>query len=182
MLPAEIKIIFKEQFSFPERMLFGSVATLKAGEPNIRFMRIYDINHEGCLILLTHTDSHKWKEFKKAPSVSVALLSENKQAQIIVRGAVKLDNPHTTPNAARKYWPLVRLDVKKIYDPSHLVEQPYSEQKLQVPDQAPITFGIATLVPTFWEVLELTLDYTSSVRTQFRYEDGVWQKKRVNVG
>jgi hypothetical protein len=59
--------LFKEHFSFPDKPLFASVATLQNQHPHIRTMRIYEFNQEGCPILLTHTGSNKQKDFLNHP-------------------------------------------------------------------------------------------------------------------
>lgn len=75
-LPIELVELFKDHFAYPEKPLFGSVATIQNNSPRIRTMRIYEFNQDGCPILLTHTRSNKWKEFIKHPHVSINIVSE----------------------------------------------------------------------------------------------------------
>jgi pyridoxine/pyridoxamine 5'-phosphate oxidase len=182
-LPAEIGLAFKQQFSFPQGYLFGSVATLSECHPRVRMMRIYDFNHDGCPVLLTHTRSNKWKDFVNHAHVSINIVSENKLMQIIVFGALQLDTSLSAPAKARHYWNMVRPDVKKIYDSGHAIEEVYCGMKdLTIPQEAPDTFGMVCITPSFWEILHLDSDYTKSCRYQYHFTNGTWQKQRFNVG
>lgn len=182
-LPTELVELFKEHFSFPDKPLFGSVATIQNQHPCIRTMRIYELNHEGCPILLTHTGSNKWKEFVNHPQVSINIVSENKLLQIIVSGHLLLDTSESACEAAKRYWSMVRSDVKKIYDPAHKIEEIHFEASdLTIPQEVPDTFGIACVVPNFWETLHLENEYIKSHRYQFHLKEGSWQKQRIHVG
>lgn len=182
-LPTELAELFKEHFSFPDKPLFGSVATLQNQYPRIRTMRIYEFNQEGCPILLTHTGSNKWKDFLNQPQVSINIVSESKLQQIIVSGHLLLDTPKSAYDKAQRYWNMVRSDVKKIYDPAHRIEETYIESnELTVPQEAPNTFGIVSVIPNFWETLQLENEYVKSHRYQFHFKEDFWQKQRIHVG
>lgn len=181
-LPPELDVVLKEQFSFPEKHLYGSVATIGNNHPRIRTMRIYAINH-GCLILITHVESNKWKELVHHPYLSINMVSENKLTQLIAFGSVILDTPKSASNMAKQYWNMLREDVKKIYDPRHAMGKSFCEvNNLAIPQDVPDTFGIASLNPSFWEILHLDSEYTKSRRYQFQVKNGAWQKQRINVG
>jgi hypothetical protein len=78
---------------------------------------------------------------------------------------------------------MVRPDVKKIYDPKHMIGDVFSKiDTLQIPKSVPDIFGIACVVPAFWELLYLDSEYTNSHRYQFHLKNGQWQKLRINVG
>lgn len=182
-LPRELVELFKDHFSFPDKPLFGSVATIQNLHPRIRMMRIYEFNPEGCPILLTHTGSNKWKEFINHPQISINIVSESKLLQIIVSGHLLLDTSESACEKAKRYWNMVRQDVKKIYDPTHKTEEVYVEPKdLTIPQAAPNTFGMVCVVPNFWETLHLESEYAKSYRYQFHLKDGFWQKQRIHVG
>lgn len=182
-LPLELVELFKDHFGYPEKPLFGSVATIHNHYPRIRTMRIYEFNQDGCLILLTHTGSNKWKEFMNHPQVSINIVSESKLLQIIVSGYLVLDTSESAYEAAKRYWNMVRADVKKIYDPTYKIEKVYSEtDDLTISQEAPHTFGIAYVVPDFWEALHLENDYPKSHRYQFHLKEDSWQKQRIHVG
>ena len=182
-LPTEVDLALKEKFFFPERHLFGAVATIQKSYPCVRTMRIYDINKEGCPVLLTHVASNKWKEFADHPYVSINMVSENKLVQMIVRGMLQLDTPNSAFDKAKRYWNMVRPDVKKIYDPAHTVGDLFCKANvLNIPQEIPDTFGIACVIPEFWELLLLDSEYTNSLRYQFHLANSKWQKQRVHVG
>lgn len=182
-LPIELAELFKDHFAYPEKPLFGSVATIQNHSPRIRTMRIYEFNQAGCPILLTHTESNKWKEFINHPQTSINIVSETKLLQIIVSGHIVLDTSESAYEIAKRYWNMVRSDVKKIYDPKHKIEKTYYESDdLTIPQEPPNTFGIACVIPSFWEALHLESEYTKSHRYQFHLKEGSWQKQRIHVG
>ncbi len=183
-LPKELAELLKDRFSFPDKPLFGAVATIQGGQPRVRTMRIYEFNQEGCPILLTHTGSGKWQEFLSQQQVSINIVSDNKLLQIIVSGRLLLETAESAPEKAKQYWNMVRADVRKIYDPNHKVGEAYHNEKvdLTIPNEAPNSFGIAYVVPTFWELLQLESEYTHSRRYQFHLKEGSWQKQRIHVG
>jgi hypothetical protein len=146
-------------------------------------MRIYEFNQEGCPILLTHTKSNKWTEFLNHPEISINMVSESRLVQIIVSGHLVVDTLESNDQAANQYWNRVRSDVKKIYDPRHRIEEVYFESdELIASEKTPDTFGVARLVPSFWETLHLDSEYTKSHRYQFFLKEGCWQKQRIHVG
>lgn len=182
-LPIELAELFKEHFDYPEKLLFGSVATIQNNYPRIRTMRIYEFNQDGCPILLTHTKSNKWKDFINHRQVSINIVSEGKLLQIIVSGHLVLDTSESAYETAKRYWNMVRSDVKKIYDPNHKIEEVYCESgNLIISEEPPNTFGIACVLPSFWEVLHLESEYTKSRRHQFHLKEGSWKKQRIHVG
>lgn len=94
-----------------------------------------------------------------------------------------LDTSESASETANRYWNMVRSDVKKIYDPKHKIEEAYFESDdLVIPQETPNTFGIACVVPSFWEALHLDSEYTKSRRYQFNLKEGSWQKQRIHVG
>lgn len=180
-LPIELSLALKEHFFFPEKPLFGAVATVQQHTPRIRTMRIYEIDGEGCPILLTHVASNKWKEFQESPQACINVVSENKLVQLIVQGHLQLKSAQN--DKALHYWNLVRPDVKKIYDPKHTVGAPFSQAEvLTIPESVPESFGMARLLPEFWELLLLASDYPNSERYQFKWRENRWQKQRIHVG
>jgi hypothetical protein len=182
-LPIELAELFKDHFAYPEKLLFGSVATIHNNCPRIRTMRIYEFNQDGCPILLTHTRSNKWKDFINHPQASINIVSESKLLQIIASGHLVLDTSESAYETAKRYWNMVRSDVKKIYDPRHKIEEAYCEtDDLIIPEKLLNTFGIACVVPSFWETLHLESEYTKSHRYQFHLKEGSWQKQRIHVG
>ena len=182
-LPTEIVELFKDNFSFPDKPLFGSVATIQNQYPCVRTMRIYEFNQEGCPILLTHTGSNKWKAFLNHPQVSISIVSESKLLQIIVSGHLILDTLESACDKAQRYWSFVRSDVKKIYDPAHNIGEAYFEpNELAISQDAPNTFGIVCVIPNFWETLQLENDYVKSHRYQFHLKEDYWQKQCIHVG
>lgn len=181
-LPFEIEEALDENFSFPKQPLFGSVATMNDQHPRVRTMRIYAFNREGSLILLTDVRSNKWKEFATNPRVAISFLNDNKLFQVIVHGSVHLFTAESFEQA-NEYWNMMRTDVKKSYDLAHIPEVLYHESHhLSATNEAPTTFGIVQVVPSFWEVLDLDREYTDCFRYQFHLNGNVWQKLRVNVG
>ena len=182
-LPEEVHSVLKEHFFFPEKNLFGSVATVQNTFPRIRTMRIYDIDKKGCPVLLTHVASNKWQEFIHNPCVAISMVSETKLVQILVQGKLQLDTPLSSQDKAKSYWVLVRPDVKKIYDPAHAVGVFFDTlNDLSIPNDPPETFGIACVIPEFWEILHLDPEYTHSSRCQLLLKQGAWKKQRIHVG
>lgn len=182
-VPRELVELFRDHFSFPTKPLFGSVATIHNQQPRVRTMRIYEFSGDGCPVLLTHTGSNKWSEFVKHPLVSISFVSDSKLLQIIVSGRLVLETADSARADAARYWNMVRADVKKIYDPAHKIEQTYVEpMDLSVPKSPPSTFGIACVIPHFWEALQLQDEYVNSHRYQFILKDNDWQKQRIHVG
>ncbi len=183
ILPAEVGLALREEFSFPVKHLFGAVATVRDNHPSVRTMRIYEVTPQGWPVLVTHTGSNKWKEFVQHPHASINLVSENKLVQLIVFGALRLDTIGSGFDRVNPYWKMVRPDVKKIYDPAYTLRDVYSEvEGLTIPRDAPDTFGVVHVIPSFWEVLHLGSEYTRSHRYQFHLSNGKWQKQRVPVG
>jgi len=182
-LPSELHTALQEHFSFPSKHIFGSVATYDHASPHIRMMRIYDIDKEGAIVLLTHVNSGKWREFTHHPYVAINLVSENKLVQMITRGPLQLLTPQHNAKQLQPYWDMIRPDVKRIYHPDYQVSAPFTPtHHLSIPQELPITLGIARLVPDFWELLVLDSDYVNSQRYQFRKKEGQWQKQRITVG
>ncbi|MBS4168991.1 hypothetical protein [Parachlamydia sp. AcF125] len=182
-LPIELVELFKDLFAYPEKPLFGSVATIQNHCPRIRTMRIYEFNQDGCPILLTHTGSNKWKEFVNQPQIFINIVNESKLLQIIVSVQLVLDTSESAYETAKRYWNMVRSDVKKIYDLKHKIEEAYCEfDDLIIPEETPNTFRIACAVPSFWEALHLESEYTKSHRYQFYLKEGSWLKQRIHVG
>lgn len=180
---SEIAQVFQKHFLFPHKPLFGAVATVCGDQPRVRTMRVYDFDQDGSLILTTHTDSNKWKDFTSTPKVSVVFVTENHQVQVIVNGNLRLETATSADTAIKEYWDQVRTDVKKIYDPHYVVGGVYQKgAQLCVPPTPPSTFGVASVIPTFWEILHLDSEYTHSQRYQFSLCQGNWQKQRVQVG
>jgi pyridoxine/pyridoxamine 5'-phosphate oxidase len=180
-LPLEVEKSLNSLYK--DGFLFGVVASSQGTAPNIRMMRIYAVNEEGCPILLTHMHSQKWKEFSKHPHVAVCMVSEDRLLQVLVRGSVELSTIQSAPDQAKHYWSLVRADVKKIYDPAHLVGEPYAPfPALKSPIEVPESFGILCIRPTFWEILSVNTEYTESHRIRFELKEGMWQKHRIFVG
>jgi len=182
-LPHELAKLFTKHFSFPENPLFGSVATIKNDFPRIRTMRIYEFDKKGCPILLTHTGSNKWKEFSQHRQVSVNIVSESKLLQVTVSGHLTLATTETDFEAAKHYWSMIRPDVKKIYDSRHKVGEAYSElSDLAISQEPPKTFGMAYIIPSFWETLHLEDEYAKSCRYQYRLNENTWERQRIQVG
>jgi hypothetical protein len=76
------------------------------------------------------------------------------------------------------------VSVRKVnYDIKHKIEEAYCESDdLTIPQEIPNTFGIACVIPTFWEVLHLENEYTKSHRYQFHFNKDSWQKQRIHIG
>lgn len=181
--PEAVLNVFKEQFEFPAKTLFGVVSTRNQEGTNVRMMRIYDINQNGHVILTTHTDSLKWSEFAATFRVAICFVSEDKRTQVILRGTIKLDTPQSLPEMSAMYWGRIRPDVKMIYDPVYNVDRPYQiTPPLTVSEKVPKTSGIVTIMPDFWETLELTIPYTESRRFQFKLASTGWSQEQMNVG
>lgn len=179
-LPHEIDNILKTVFNFPNSFLFGTVASVEGSAPKLRTMRIYALDAAGCPILLTHTQSAKWKEFQNNTHICICFLNENKTFQILLRGKVILE---TSSEHRQEYWNLVRSDVKKIYDSRYVLNAPYQPLgPLTILKEPPETFGIAKVMPSFWEVIEFKADYVESPRYQFSINQGDWEKQRIHVG
>lgn len=182
-IPVEIDKIIANHFGFPAKPLFGAVATLDNGKPNVRTMRIYSFN-EGCPILITHRDSKKWKEFTICPEVSICMVSENQTTQIIVQGMLQHLSTDQDMGKLTTYWNLVRPDVRKIYSPIYKVGVEYNPCINPVaPVQPPTALGVASVIPYFWELLQLEpTDYIFSQRYQFHKTENGWKKQRIAIG
>lgn len=111
-LPRELVELFKDHFSFLDKPLFGSVATIQNLHPHSHDA-YYEFNPEGCPILLTYIRSNKWKEFINHPQTSINIVSESNLLQIIVSGHLLLDTSESACGKAKRYWNMVRPDVKK---------------------------------------------------------------------
>jgi|GEM_PF-2849901 len=178
-----VNSILSKDFNFPNQPIFGAVSSVLMYNglaiPHVRLMRIYDIDENGSPVLITHTGSHKWQEFASHPYISVVIVSDNKLRQLVVNGRLELSKREK----AQEYWFSVRADVRKIYDPSYQIEGVYEAcAHLKAPMDVPDTFGVVTLIPEFWEVLELSDDYLESNRVHFQWQAGKWDEQRVAVG
>lgn len=181
--PHHIVRLLEEKYNFPSYPLFGVVATRTNEGVNCRTMRIYDLDEQGRLILLTHTGTKKWKEMRACPVLSICLVSNDKLTQVIVSGNVTLETKKEAPQKAERYWGQIREDVKMNYDPVRAPDLPFGEYPhLKAPDEVPETSGIVTVHPDFWESLELVLPYTASSRFHYRPAPQGWTKEKMNLG
>ncbi|MCC5832080.1 MAG: pyridoxamine 5'-phosphate oxidase family protein [Chlamydiales bacterium] len=173
LCPDNISLLFKEKFNFPANLLFGVVAT-QGMRVNCRTMRIYDLDEQGRIILLTYTGTKKWEEMLKHPTVSICMVSDDKLTQLIASGNVVLETKRKAPEKAEYYWEQIREDVRINYDPA--------DPPLKAPEKVPETSGIVTLHPDFWESLELAVPYTASRRVQYRLTPEGWTKEEARLG
>jgi len=157
----KIYTILKERFSFPDKLLFANVATQSEIGPNIRTMRIYGMNEDGSLILITKTMANKWKELQENSLIALSIVSEDRSLQLICRGHVLLENGPSPQ--AEVYWELIRPDLRETYE--------------RMENSAiPPTFGLVTVRPYFWEILELKIPHKESIKMQWHLQSGRWVK------
>lgn len=116
--------------------------------------------------------------------VSINFVYESKLLQIIVSGRLLLlDTSESAYENAKRYWSLVRSDVKKKYDPAHKIGNvSFETNDSSIPIEPPNTFGMVCVIQNFWEALQLEDEYAKSQRYQFHLNGGSWRKRRIHVG
>lgn len=175
-LPIEIRTCLRDQFSFPVHPLFGQVATVDRGIPDIRTARVYEITPEGDLLLFSHRGANKWRQLSVSNGVAICFLSPWKSHQLIVRGRAHLRR------GTQMEWERVRHDVRRIYSQWD-VEGPFQREiEVEVSPRAARPFGCIEVQPESWEILTLhPSEYGQSERIRFtRCEEG-WQSRRIQV-
>jgi general stress protein 26 len=92
-LPDLVKTCLASWFSYPKDELFCQVSTTSQNNPHIRTMLLHDITQEGKFIFLSRTDTQKWQDLSKNPSIAIHALNLE-GVQIIVQGTATLKTLH----------------------------------------------------------------------------------------
>lgn len=181
--PAEIRHALRKYFSFPEQSVYAQVATVLRGSPTIRTMRLYDLTSGGNFILFSHTKTKKWKDVHANSRVAVCLFDLRRKVQILATGRCIPHTKHSSRALIAHYWNILDRDDKKLYGGPVPGRRLHKKIQFNLPKNIPTTFGVMEVIPTFWELLEVSANYlVRSVRLQFVRTRRGWSKERVIVG
>lgn len=172
-LPVTIQNLLISVFSFPEKILIGQLANRTAEGPWQRSLRIYGIEDGFGMVFITHRSSRKWEQIQNDNLVSVCLVSSDYRVQITARCHVSVLCKEGHENLFRKYWEMVRTDVRKFYLDSH---EALDREALKEPGQ---NVGILAAVPIYWESLVLEDEYLESKRFQYEKQKGTWKESQI---
>lgn len=169
-LPDSIKALFNSSFKlFP---LIAQVATIEMQMPRIRSMALFALWKEAFPLFLTHTSSPKWESLQKDSQVSICIINEEKDKQIIGGGHAVLHTRKTNEALIEKYWPLV----------PHFVQPIYGCEMSSLHSKSPDSFGVITIVTNFWEQLIFDpINYANSIRIQYHYQNQAWHSSSCVV-
>lgn len=183
MLPNDIENSIRQDFHFPEKMVFGQIATQAENCPRVRTVRLYGIEEDKGLVFATHTASRKWNELKHNPNMAVCFLHPEYQIQLRAECTVSLLNFSLEPHLAENCWKMIGKNVKKIYDDYGTSDFSYkNQQPLEAPKDIPDCFGLIIAVPYIWEYLSIDPDYPNSIRYLYTQDaDKNWERKRSAV-
>lgn len=157
-------------FDFHAKKINCQVATQIDNIPHIRTMNLRHVTHDGQLILLTDTQTRKWQEFKKSPRIAICLYEHPRQ--VIIEGEVQLNTVLTNSELVRFYW-------------EHYLDQYWrnyylSQNAGSQADDISTVFGVITLMPDFFEILEINEnDYLKSLRKQFHRNKKAWLESNI---
>ncbi len=168
-LPAQIQEKLTSWFSFPEEELYIQVATSDNNHPHLRTMKLYDITSKGQLVLLSRTETRKWRDLQHNPHFSACFLNLS-SGQLVAEGTVELKTYHSDPVCAIKYWEKMPEE----WQSNYLRASPGTTHAI------PPSFGIILAQPRSWELLEPNEeDYFKSTRLLFRLIDHSWHMETL---
>lgn len=172
----EIRTCLRDHFSFPVHPLFGQMATVDRGVPDIRTARVYEITGDGRLLLFSHRGANKWRQLNGADGVAICFVNTWKSHQLIVRGRVRLRR------GTQSEWEKMREDVRRIYSQWD-VEGPFRRViDGEVSQEAPKPFGCIEVYPDSWELLTVDQEeYAQSYRIRFSLAEEGWVSERIQV-
>lgn len=172
-LPEYIEKNITLWFGFPKQEVDCQVATIGNHSPHLRTMKLYDITDEGHLVLITGTNTQKWKDLLLTPKVALCLLDLN-YGQIIIEGSVSLNTQGNAAQAIESYWEDLPEFWKEIYFS-------YDENPDKSRNKIPDIFGVIFIQPQLCEILELEKEnYLKSKRTQFQWSKGEWVERSLD--
>lgn len=168
----KIRDSLKSWFDFPNNKVYCQVATIGNSHPRIRTMDFYHITNVGEVILLTDTSTNKWQELHENPRVALCLMHLD-YGQIVVEGEVQLNTSETNYSLCKQYWDELLDDYWRGF---------YFSRKTTVVDGIPTAFGVISVSPTMWEIIETNQeDFIKSTRTRFGLVDGQWKEDFLEV-
>ena len=167
LIPKEINDYFEKSFNDKESAIYCQIANQSDLKPHIRTMRLYAITETGHLEFLSRTDTQKWLDWEKQPHAAVCFLNLN-FGQILAEGTISLKTKITHPNDIKKYWADLPKEIKLIYTGKE-------------ENEPPSCFGVVSMIPTCWELLELFEKYIESSRTLYRLVNGCWKGEKIKI-
>jgi len=172
-IPSRIKTYLYTILQFPLQKVSAQVATQSEEGPHLRTMKLVDINAAGELVFLTNLTTQKWKDLTLNQKMVVLIFDHAASVQILCKGSVLLDTVISQSEKVNHYWRNVRLSVKKVF---------YTNPALINSTNAPSNFGVITLVPAYWEILEVNSeDYASSLKLGYVPEKNGWTENEYQV-
>lgn len=183
IIPKEMASSLETDFKLKDSIIFCQVSTIANGMPHIRTVRLYGIENEYGLIFLTRTTSRKWQDLKHHPHLAVCILHPETRIQLQAECTTTLICSDNNPQLVKKYWSMVRMDVKKIYHDDYVPNVDYQQRKeTDVPPVIPTSFGMIMAMPHQWEYLLVNDNYPDSIRYQFnKNTQEKWVKLRLTM-
>jgi pyridoxine/pyridoxamine 5'-phosphate oxidase len=167
LMPKQINSYFSAWFDCKPD-IYCQLANQSDSKPHIRTMRLYAITDSGHLEFLSHTSTQKWSDWHSQPYAAVCFLNPD-CGQILVEGTVQLKTIQTHPVDIKNYWRSLPKNIQMIY--TELEEK-----------EAPKSFGIVSIIPLQWEVLELTDEqYLLNSRILYQLINGTWKEKKIKI-
>ncbi|MBN9288194.1 MAG: pyridoxamine 5'-phosphate oxidase family protein [Gammaproteobacteria bacterium] len=172
-IPSRIKTYLYTILQFPLQKISAQVATQSKDGPHLRTMKLVDINVNGELVFLTNLITQKWKDLSLNQKMVVLIFDQAASVQILCKGKVFLDTVVSQSEKVNHYWGNVRLSVKKVF---------YENPALIDSTNAPSNFGVITLIPAYWEILEVnSKDYASSLKLGYVLGKNGWTENEYQV-
>jgi len=183
VIPQEVASSLETDFKLEDSVIFCQVSTIANGMPHVRTVRLYGIENEYGLIFLTRTTSRKWQDLTSHPHLAICILHPGIHIQLQAECTTRLVYSDNNPQLFKKYWSMVKMDVKKIYHDDYVPNVDYQQGKeTDIPTVIPHSFGMIMAMPHHWEYLLVNDNYPDSIRYQFnKNTQGEWVKLRLTM-
>jgi hypothetical protein len=179
-LPSNVENILTKHFP-TENITIAQLATVSMGMPWQRSLRLYGVDEDLGLIFLTHVKSRKWSHLSADPCLSICLVSNSNQVQLLGHCKARLLTLNDDPKIFEKYWSMIRDDVKRVYNNKTLANV-NTEDELSIPSGPTLALGMISAVPEYWESLILADSYLESVRMKYELQEGgTWNARKVSL-
>lgn len=181
MIPNEVEKLLTDKFEYP-KIIIAQVATLSSNGSDIRSMGLFNIDDEGRMIFLTNRGSNKWTQLSIQPSISILMLNDKKDVQIIAKGQAELLTLDSHRDLLEHYWLRTPPQAQFTYLHQH-PEGEYIPLNGTVDTKTPHkNFGVIRVTPMIWEILVFDADnYHSSFRCRYEKNDNNWTETRLNA-
>ncbi len=168
--PSEIISVLENDFKFQNNLIFCQMSTVRNDTPHIRTVRLYGIEDQLGLIFFTRKTSKKWQDLSHNSRLAICLLHPEYRIQLQAECTAKLIGVNDNPVLFKKYWSMIRDDVKKIYHDDYVPNLDYQQRKeTEIPSSIPDSGGIIMASPHYWEYLFVNDNYPESIRYQFTH-------------